>query len=213
MLGAVRTTHLEAWVMWGIAMALLTTVAGDAWQCCRWWQQQWEWQWRWRKATISQEREGRRKTAGAERSGIGCGEAGTAEPHNNQPWERGDKVEAAVLGAGFEDNDGRNNNNTGQMTTERALWWGWCWRGDKGGGLHRRFKWSVPALSIHLGAHPGIIKQQSDRENRQGMGGRDGWNGRGGILCRSPDSWVWTDQPRIQLMYLPTPPKCRMRAL
>ncbi len=60
-------------------------------------------------------------TAGAERSGGSCGEAGTAEPHNNQPQERGDEVEAAVLGEGFEDDDGKNNNNTGQMTTGWAL--------------------------------------------------------------------------------------------
>jgi hypothetical protein len=39
----------------------------------------------------------------------------------------GDKVEAAVSGAGFEDNDGGNDDNTGQMMTGQALWWGWCW--------------------------------------------------------------------------------------
>jgi hypothetical protein len=41
---------------------------------------------------MSQEREGRRKTAGAGRSGGGCGEAGAAEPHNNtHPEDRGSK--------------------------------------------------------------------------------------------------------------------------
>jgi hypothetical protein len=65
--------------------------------------------------------EGRRKTTGAERSGGGCGEVGTAEPHNNQPRERVDEVEAAVLGVGFKDDDGRNNDNTEQMTTGQAL--------------------------------------------------------------------------------------------
>ncbi len=31
---------------------------------------------------------------------------------------------------------------------------------------------SVPSLSIHLRACPGTLKQQSNRENRQGAGGR-----------------------------------------
>ncbi len=55
--------------------------------------------------------------------GNSCGDAGTAEPHikHTQPQERGDKVERAVLGAGFEDDDGRKDTDTGQMTTGRAL--------------------------------------------------------------------------------------------
>ena len=43
------------------------------------------------------------------------------EPHKNEPQERGDKVELVVLGARFEDDNGRNNNDTGQMMTGQAL--------------------------------------------------------------------------------------------
>jgi hypothetical protein len=31
-------------------------------------------------------------------------------------------------------------------------------------------------------------------------------------VCRSPDSWAWTDQSQISLPHLPTPPKCSTRA-
>jgi hypothetical protein len=31
-------------------------------------------------------------------------------------------------------------------------------------------------------------------------------------VCRSPDSWTWTDHSQISLMHLPTPPKRSMRA-
>jgi hypothetical protein len=32
-------------------------------------------------------------------------------------------------------------------------------------------------------------------------------------VCRSPDSWLWTDYSQISLMHSPTPPKCSMRAI
>jgi hypothetical protein len=32
-------------------------------------------------------------------------------------------------------------------------------------------------------------------------------------VCRSPDSWLWTDHPQIRLSHSPTPPKCSMRAI
>ena len=49
------------------------------------------------------------------------GELWMAEPHNNQPQERGDQVEGALLGAGFEEDDRRKDDDMGQMTTGRAL--------------------------------------------------------------------------------------------
>ena len=32
-------------------------------------------------------------------------------------------------------------------------------------------------------------------------------------VCRSPDSWPWTDHAQISLIHSPTPPKCSTRAL
>ena len=32
-------------------------------------------------------------------------------------------------------------------------------------------------------------------------------------VCRSPDSWPWSDQPQISLTHSPTPPKCSTRAI
>jgi hypothetical protein len=32
-------------------------------------------------------------------------------------------------------------------------------------------------------------------------------------VCRSPDSWLWTDYSQISLMHSPTPPKCSTRAI
>ena len=32
-------------------------------------------------------------------------------------------------------------------------------------------------------------------------------------VCRSPDSWPWTDHSQINLIHLPTPPKCSTRAI
>ncbi len=31
-------------------------------------------------------------------------------------------------------------------------------------------------------------------------------------VCRSPDSWPWSDQPQISLTHSPTPPNCSSRA-
>jgi hypothetical protein len=32
-------------------------------------------------------------------------------------------------------------------------------------------------------------------------------------VCRSPDSWAWTDHSQISLPHLPTPPKCSTGAI
>ena len=32
-------------------------------------------------------------------------------------------------------------------------------------------------------------------------------------VCRSPDSWAWSDHPQISLTHSPTPPQCSTRAL
>jgi hypothetical protein len=32
-------------------------------------------------------------------------------------------------------------------------------------------------------------------------------------VCRSPDSWLWTDHSQISLKHSPTPPKCSTRAI
>jgi hypothetical protein len=32
-------------------------------------------------------------------------------------------------------------------------------------------------------------------------------------VCRSPDSWPWTDHSQISLIHSPTPPKCSTRAI
>jgi hypothetical protein len=32
-------------------------------------------------------------------------------------------------------------------------------------------------------------------------------------VCRSPDSWPWTDHAQISLIHSPTPPKCSTRAI
>jgi hypothetical protein len=32
-------------------------------------------------------------------------------------------------------------------------------------------------------------------------------------VCRSPDSWLWTDHSQISLPHSPTPPKCSTRAI
>ena len=32
-------------------------------------------------------------------------------------------------------------------------------------------------------------------------------------VCRSPDSWIWTDHSQISLLHSPTPPKCGTRAI
>ncbi len=32
-------------------------------------------------------------------------------------------------------------------------------------------------------------------------------------VCRSPDSWLWTDHSQISLTHSPTPPKCSTRAI
>ena len=45
-------------------------------------------------------------------------------------------------------------------------------RGE-GGIAGTRLRRSVPSLSIHLRARPGTLKWQSNRDNRQGTGGRD----------------------------------------